>query len=112
MKDKAFAIAEHDLKPLINNDSGCFATDMITVDNYPVRYMYREEAEFEHDSGWRFMSGYESDEYLDNPDNHGIYQINTIANYDPSIIPFLESPPGSAFTKPSETELFEEIPLE
>ena len=33
----------------------------------------------------------ESQEYVNNPDNIGIYDVNTIANYDCSIIPYLNS---------------------
>jgi hypothetical protein len=54
--------------------------------------MYREEPDGDWDTGWRFFSGYESDDYVNDPDNLEIYQVNTIANYDPDIIPFLDSP--------------------
>ena len=55
--------------------------------------MYREEPDNDIDSGWRFMSGVnEDDDYMDDPSNTGIYDVNTIANYDRSIIPYLNSP--------------------
>jgi len=41
-----------------------------------------------------------------NPDNHAIYDMNTIANYDPSIIPFPDSPIGSVFERTAGTEQF------
>jgi hypothetical protein len=72
---------------------------MITVDGRKVGFMYREEPDNEIDSGWRFVSGFESQEYMDDPDNHAIYDVNTIANYDPEIIPLLEAPIGSAFER-------------
>ena len=34
------------------------------------------------DSGWRFLAGSEDDEYTDNPENIGIFDLNTICNYD------------------------------
>ena len=34
-----------------------------------------------------------------NPTSHCFYDINTIANYDSSIIPFLAAPEGSAFAE-------------
>lgn len=61
--------------------------------------MYREEPDFDVDSGWRFLAGVESQEYLDDPKNMAIYDVNTIANYDPEIIPFLHAPIGSAFER-------------
>jgi hypothetical protein len=45
------------------------------------------------------MSGFESDEYMNEPGNHGIYDVNTIANYDADVIPHLTSPVGTAFER-------------
>lgn len=96
---KNFKINADEIKPLAEGRGACFATDMITVEGRPVRFMYREYPDNDIDSGWRFMSGCESDEYMDNADNHGVYDVNTIANYDPSIIPFLDAEVGSAFER-------------
>lgn len=93
-----------EITPLAEGHGACFATDMITCVGEPVRFMYREPADFETDSGWRFTSGQETDEYMDDPANSGIYDVNTIANYDPDIIPFLEKPVGSAFERNEEGE--------
>ena len=97
--DKTFKLNAEEIKPLAEGRGACFATDMITVEGKAVRYMYREYPDNEMDSGWRFMSGYEDDEYMDNPDNHAIYDVNTIANYDQSIIPFLDAEVNLAFEK-------------
>jgi len=80
------------------------ATDMITVHGQKVGFMYRQvpnrESEFGRvDSGWTFLAGTESQEYLDDPANLEIYDVNTIANYDPEIIPLLDAPTGSAFAR-------------
>lgn len=84
-------------------NTGCFASNRITVDGMKVGYMYREEGDAEFpDSGWRFFAGDESESYTDNPDNFHIFELNTICNYDPSIIPFLESEIGTAFFKEEE----------
>lgn len=106
---KQFKFSADEIKSLAEGYGACFATDKITVEGYPVRFMYREEPDNEHDSGWRFMSGFEDDEYMDNPDNHEIYNVNTIANYDRSIIPFLDAPIGSTFEKTLESERFVQV---
>lgn len=77
----------------------CYATDKITVDGLPVGFMYREEPDDEYDSGWRFFSGTETQDYADDPGNTSIYEVNTIANYDKAIIPFLDSEPGTEFER-------------
>jgi hypothetical protein len=61
--------------------------------------MYRELPSSPGDSGWSFLSGEGSQAYLDDPDHLGLYDVNTVANYDPEIIPLLDSPPGSAFAR-------------
>lgn len=42
-----------------------------------------------------FFSGTETQEYVDDPNNIEIYDVNTIANYDSAIIPFLNRPIGA-----------------
>ena len=106
---KNFKLSKNEIKDLAVGHGSCIATDMITVEGYLVRFMYREEPDNEHDSGWRFMSGYEDDEYMDDANNHAVYDLNTIANYDSSIIAFLNSAPGTAFEKTEEAERFLQV---
>src|SRR5262245_59833085 len=97
--DKKFRLQAAEIKPVAEGHGACIASDMITVDGRKVGFMYREEPSNEVDSGWRFVSGFESQEYMDDPDHHAIYDVNTIANYDPEIIPLLDAPLGSAFER-------------
>lgn len=96
-RDKKFFLPASAIQPLATGRGSCIATDMITVEGRPVCYMYREEPRDEIDSGWSFFSGQETQDYVDEPSNMALYDVNTIANYDRDIIPFLDSPPGSAF---------------
>ena len=101
-KEKQFKLRKEDIKNLFSWDGpmGCIASDRITVDGKKVGYMYRAEpTDNPTDSGWCFMAGDESEEYTDNPDNSAVYSLNTICNYDPDIIPLLNSPIGSAFIR-------------
>ena len=86
-----------DINQLTDIKGGCFASNKITVDGERVGYAYREEPDvnFPEDSGWRFLAGSEDDEYTDNPENIGIFDLNTICNYDERIIPLLEKPVGT-----------------
>jgi hypothetical protein len=106
MTEKRFKLRSDEIRPLVPGRGGCFATDHITVDGHRVGYMYRERAEGNSDSGWRFFSGLESDDYANDPENLAIYDVNTIANYDPEIIPLLDAPPGSAFARAKGTGEF------
>ena len=103
---KAFRIAPEQMKDLALALGTCLASDHITVDGLPVRWAYRETPITENDSGWRFFSGLESEEYTTNADNFEIYDVNTIANYDPSVVALLPSPAGSSFEKPDDEANF------
>ncbi|MDV0447530.1 hypothetical protein MsAg5_14300 [Methanosarcinaceae archaeon Ag5] len=98
-RQKNFKIATEDIQPLFdwNGPIGCIATDRITVDGFRVGFMYREESDYPEDSGWRFFAGDESDDYMADAANSDVYSLNTIANYDPEIMEFLEAGVGSAF---------------
>ena len=100
---KKFALRADQIKPFTRKPSYCTASDRITVNGRPVGFMYRERGNNDNDSGWRFLAGDESEEFTANPDNFGIYALNTIANYDQSIIPLLDAAPGSAFIRRTPT---------
>ena len=95
-------------RPLATGRGACFATNMITVDGQEIGYMYRAEPRHETDSGWVFTAGIEPQDYMDDPDNTGIHDVNTIADLDPGIIPYLDAPFGSAYSRNQETGDFEE----
>ena len=62
----------------------------------PIIFRIQPLAE-QPDSGWHFVHGTEDEAYMDNPQNFKIYDVNTIANYRPEIVPLLDEPVGSAF---------------
>ena len=99
MKDKLFYLKAEQIKPLAEGYGYCCATDEITVLGKAVGYMYREKNDDRSNSGWCFFSGDESQEYVDDAKNLMFYDVNTIANYDPSIIDFLDKPYGSEYEK-------------
>ena len=99
-QNKKFKLQASDIKALKTGLGACLATDRITIEGYPVHFMYRLKPDRHVDSGWRFFSGIrEDDAYINDPDNTHVFDVNTIANYDPSIIPFLDSPIGSVFER-------------
>ena len=105
---KKLHIPAEDIRPLATGLGTCIATDKITVAGLPVRFMYREDPIGQNDSGWRFLAGTESDAYMENAKNQGAYDVNILANLDPSIIPFLQAPIGAAFQKIEAGGTFEE----
>lgn len=107
---KRFALSRSQIRPIAKGYGSCIATDQITVEGKRVGFMYRAPPGAPPDSGWRFFSGEESQDYVDDPNNLAIYNVNTIANYDESIIPLLSAPIGSAFGRDVDGE-FQREPL-
>jgi hypothetical protein len=105
--EKRFKIPGAQIRRLIPPTGGCLATDHIVVDGKSVGFMYREGSKFDGDSGWRFFSGKESQAYTDDLKHTGIYDVNTIANYDSAIIPYLGAEVGCAFGRVVGTDRFE-----
>ncbi len=102
--DKTFFLKAEDIAPVIPGRGGCLATDRIVVDGCKVGYMCRSEPIEAPDTGWSFFSGDESEEYMRENSNHGVYDLNTIVNYDPDIINYIDCPIGSKFERISDTE--------
>ena len=75
----------------------CLVSNLISLEGKKIGFMYREELEedAENDSGWRFLAGTEDQEYVDNEANSKVYEVETIADFDPAIIPYLNYPFGT-----------------
>lgn len=106
---KKFLLPSHKIRELVAPMGGAFATDRITVDGQKVGYMYREKASRKEDSGWRFFAGDENQAYIDDQRHTEIYAVNTVANYDPDIIPYLDTAAPCAFEKISGTNRYTRV---
>ena len=82
-------------------------TKMLIEGKRKVRFMYREEPINEQDSGWQFLCGDEKQNYIENPDNIKICDIQTIMGLDKSIIPYLSAIVGSAYERKDEEGIFQ-----
>ena len=110
-RNRDYHVKAEDVKHLLpdwEGADGCIATNRITVEGCKVGYCYREKPDGGWDSGWRFTAGDESEAYMDDPNNAGIYKLNTICNDDPDIIPLLNTPAPCAFER-DENGVFQQI---
>ncbi|MCI3203094.1 immunity protein Imm33 domain-containing protein [Faecalibacterium prausnitzii] len=101
-RNRDYYVKAEDMKNLLpdwEGADGCIATNRITVEGCKVGYCYREKPDGDWDSGWRFTAVDESEAYMDDPNNAGIYKLNTICNDDPDIIPLLNTPAPCAFAR-------------
>lgn len=78
---------------------GLMVSKMVVDEQIKPRFMYREKRMSQEDSGWRIFTGFESEEYIDDPNNTGIYNPSTILKIDPSIEDVLLKGIGSVYEK-------------
>lgn len=78
---------------------GLMVSKMVVDEQIRPRFMYREKRTGPEDSGWRIFTGFESEEYNDDPSNIGIYNPSTILKIDPSIEDILLKGIGSIYEK-------------
>jgi hypothetical protein len=77
----------------------CYVSKHVTFRHEPVGYMYREEPDAAGDSGWRFFSGRETDDEVEDPLAFELQTVEEVARIDPDIVPWLDAPAGSAFIR-------------
>jgi hypothetical protein len=111
MIDKEYFFNEEDIKDLVFDMGYSICSNKIYKEGHKVGFMYREEPLDDEDSGWRFMAGTEEQEYADDPDNSKIIGVNTIANHDPAIIPYLKSPVETELARIEGGDEFEKIEI-
>ncbi len=71
----------------------------IMNDGQPVRFMYREVADRDEDSGWRMFSGTETEEYNEHADSIAIVPLDAFADIDMRVDKLLDEPVGSVFER-------------
>ena len=85
----------------------CFVTNRILYEGEKIGYFYREIEHQENDSGWRFMVGDETDEYMDNSDNISFVSLGAVLREDDSVVNYLENTVGKRFEKNKEGNFIE-----
>ncbi len=87
----------------------CLVSNLITLEGKKVGFMYREEIQedAEDDSGWRFLAGTETEEYVADEKNSKVFEVETIADFDPAILPYLHLPEGSELERIEGTDDFQ-----
>lgn len=102
---KQYCKTSEEIIRILPDIGAALVTDRIAVDGERVGYMARLDSLNKADSGWAFYAGDETQEYLDAPYNTSVMALNTIANFDSSILPFLMFPPGTQVERNKSGEL-------
>ena len=93
----------------------CFVTNKILYEGAPINFIYKEEPiekddERDYiDTGWRIMSGDESQEYMDNAENLSLVSLGAVLNIDDSFIDLLDSDIDVSYERNLKTGIFERL---
>ena len=109
MVKKLIELQSEEMKSLIPEMGYSIVSNKIAVNGMKIGFLYREEPDEPEDSGWRFLSGTEEKDYVENPDNSKVFGVNAVANYDPAIIPYLNLSPGTELERVEESDQFQSL---
>ena len=84
---------------MTTNGRKCFVSARIVDNGYKVGYMYRETPDDTFDSGWRFLAGNETNEYINNANYIYLIEIEAINKYDNDVLRYLNSEIGSSYIR-------------
>ncbi len=87
----------------------CRVSGKIINEGLNVGFMYREEPDNSSDSGWRFLSGTETQKYIDDEKNSYIVDLELAIKHDQAIIPFLDRPFGTDLERIEGSDNFQVI---
>jgi len=84
----------------------CYISNDILKNGRRVGFMYREFPESPADSGWRFISAQEPEEYFEDQHNVSVRDIDEIPAIDPAVVEHLGAPSPAQFIRDEETHAF------
>lgn len=87
----------------------CFVTHKVLHDGAGIGYLYREEPEYEDDSGWRIMAGDETEDYMDDSGNIHWVSLGAVLRADDGFVDLLDAPVGAAYERDAQTKAFVRI---
>jgi hypothetical protein len=83
---------------------------VIGPDRLPVGFAHREESKDTFDSGWVFLSGKESQDYLDDSTNLVLSPLELFIEMDPSLSDIVDKSVGTYWERESPSLPWHEIP--
>ncbi len=79
----------------------CYVSNRVLYGGEKVGYLHRESPDQENDSGWRFMVGDETEDYLSDAKNLSYVSIGAVLREDNSFIELLDHKANIAFLRNS-----------
>ncbi len=96
--------------PTVKWQARCFATNRILKDGAKIGFFYREEPGEPKDSGWRFLCGDETPEYMDDTRNAQYVSLGAVLRCDHRIVDLLDRLAPIAYAWDDITQQFQAAP--
>ncbi len=78
--------------------NGCIASNNILSGKGELKWCFRESPVNNMDSGWRFLSCIDTDEYLADANNSSVCALDTVVQIEPAILAVINLPVGTDVT--------------
>lgn len=79
----------------IDNKGGCIITKSLLNNETSLKWLFRENAVNDADSGWRAFGALDTQEYINNTDNHIVVSVNTLIEIEPAVLSVINYPVGT-----------------
>ena len=83
------------MKKYVENAGSCIVTKSLLNGETKFRWLFREEPLDNIDTGWLAFGDSDNDEYLNDPKNLSVVDLNTLINIEPTILNVYEMPIGT-----------------
>lgn len=75
--------------------NGCIVSNNILSGKGELKWCFRESPVNNMDSGWRFLSCKDTDEYLADANNSSVCSLGTVVQIEPAVLSIINSPVGT-----------------
>ncbi len=79
----------------IDNAGGCIITKSLLAGTSTLKWLFRSESVRAEDNGWRAFGDTDTQEYIDDVENHIVVDFNTLANIEPMVLDVYDMPVGT-----------------
>ena len=83
------------MKKYVENAASCIVTKSILNGETKFRWLFREEPLNNIDTGWMAFGDSDNDDYVNDPKNLTVVDLNTLINIEPTILNVYEMPIGT-----------------
>ena len=83
------------MKKYVENAGSCIVTKSLLNGESNFRWLFREEPLDNIDTGWMAFGDSDNDEYVNDPKNLSVVDLNTLINIEPTILNVYEMPIGT-----------------